>query len=119
MKWSQKDIEQLPVEYQKQIRDQVAVSNPNMEQCISHATEKKNEVKKINPPVNIHVHSKRKSLADADGLCAKWVIDEIVDSGILPDDNPKNVHSVSFSQEKGEPEETIVTIEEVEDEHNQ
>ena len=64
-------------------------------------------------PVDIHIHSKRKRLADADGLCAKWVIDTIVAEGILIDDSPQYVKNVTFSQEKikkPEHESTIITI---------
>ena len=65
--------------------------------------------------VDINIHSKRHRLTDADGLCAKWVVDSIVDAGILRDDSPRYVKSVTFSQEKigaKEPESTIVTISE-------
>lgn len=67
-------------------------------------------MQKISSPVDIHVHSKRKRLADADGLSAKWVIDAIVKSGILRDDSPEYVKTVTYSQEKGSPEEVLVTI---------
>lgn len=64
-------------------------------------------------PVSIHVHSKRHRLTDADGLCAKWVIDAIVKAGILVNDSPAYVEAVTFSQEKisvSESETTTITI---------
>jgi len=66
-------------------------------------------------PVNIVVHSKRRRLADPDGLSAKWVIDAIVEAGIIKDDSTIYVKSVTFSQEKisvSEPETVTVIIEE-------
>lgn len=66
--------------------------------------------KRFHPPVYIHVHSIRKRLADADGISAKALIDGLVHRGILWDDNPIFVKEVSFSQEKGKEEKTIITI---------
>ena len=61
---------------------------------------------------SIHVHSRTKRLADADGRSCKSVIDGLVEAGILEDDNPKCVWKVSQSQEqiKGD-EETIIDLE--------
>ena len=67
----------------------------------------------LNPPFNIHIHSVRKRLTDSDGVSGKACIDALVIAGILPDDRPKIVSSVTYSQEKGSPEETIITITEV------
>lgn len=59
---------------------------------------------------SIHVHSVRKRLADADGISAKAAIDGLVLAGLLPDDSPKYVKAVTYSQEKGSPEKTIMEI---------
>ena len=72
-------------------------------------------MQKNDPPVNIHVHSKRHRQTDADGISAKWAIDAIIAYGILQDDSPTYVKSVTYSQEKvgvKEPESTIITIQE-------
>lgn len=61
-------------------------------------------------PVSIHIHSIRKRPTDADNISAKAAIDGIVKAGILSDDNHKIVKSVTHSQEKGEPEKTIITV---------
>jgi hypothetical protein len=64
-------------------------------------------------PVNIHIHSKRKRLVDADSVSAKAVIDGVVHTGLLEDDSPQFVKEVSYSQEKiakGEEETTVITI---------
>ena len=63
-----------------------------------------------NSSVSIHVHSKRQRLCDADGISAKAVIDGLVSAGILQDDSPNYVNAVSYSQEKSQIEETIITI---------
>lgn len=84
-----------------------------MEQNISNAPLGEKEIKRFNSPVSIHVHSIRKRLTDADGISAKAAIDGLVHAGILTDDSTKFVKEVSYSQEKGEPEETILEITEV------
>ena len=66
--------------------------------------------------VSIHIHSKRKRLVDADAVSAKAAIDGLVHAGLLQDDSPQFVEGVSYSQEKtekGEPEETIITLQEI------
>lgn len=67
-------------------------------------------------PVSIHIHSKRKRLVDADAVSAKAAIDGLVHAGLLQDDSPQFVEGVSYSQEKTEkdqPEETIITLQEI------
>ena len=63
--------------------------------------------------VDIHIHSKRKRLADPDGVCAKAVIDGIVKTGLLQDDSAKEVRNVSYSEEQAKEDETIITLTEV------
>ena len=58
----------------------------------------------------IHVHSVRRRLTDADGISAKAAIDGLVHGGILADDSPQEVRAVTYSQEKGEEETTIITL---------
>ena len=63
----------------------------------------------------IHIHSRRYRLADPDGISGKAAIDGLVDAGILQDDSPEQIESVTYSQEKirkGETEETIIDIQE-------
>jgi len=90
--------------------DNTAVSTSNMEQDISNAPLAEEETPRLDSPVSIHVHSIRKRLTDADGISAKAAIDGLVLSGVLPDDSPKYVKQVTYSQEKGKIEETIITI---------
>lgn len=60
----------------------------------------KEKVKRVDTPVCIYIHSKRKRLTDADGVSAKAAIDGLVISGILEDDNTEYVTRVEYSQEK-------------------
>lgn len=70
----------------------------------------------VSPPVSIAVHSYRVRLCDPDGISAKAIIDGIVHSGLLPDDSPEFVTSVTFEQTKVknyDEEKTIITLTEV------
>jgi hypothetical protein len=90
--------------------DSLAFPPPDLEQAFSYATLGAEGFKKIDTPVNVHVHSVRKRLTDADGLSAKAVIDGLVLTGLLEDDSFDFVKEVSYSQEKGETEYTVITI---------
>jgi hypothetical protein len=70
----------------------------------------KKESKRLVKRASIHVHSKQKRLADPDGISAKAAIDGFVIAGLLPDDSAKFIKEVSFTQEKSEEDETIITI---------
>lgn len=60
---------------------------------------------------SIHIHSKRKRLADPDGISGKAAIDGLVMAGVLVDDSCKYVSEVRFTQEQSKAEETIITLE--------
>lgn len=81
-----------------------------MESSFSHASMGEKEIKRLNTPVVICIHSARKRLCDADGVSAKAAIDGIVHSGLLSDDSPTYVKEVRYTQEKGSEEKTIITI---------
>jgi len=92
--------------------DNTPISIANMEQNITDASKRKDEVAEINSRVNIHIHSVRHRLADIDGISAKAAIDGLVHAKILKDDSAKEVKEVTYSQEKTKgQEETIITIE--------
>ena len=88
---------------------------PNMERDTVNAPAGTDADKEAHPKVDIRVHSVRKRRTDCDAICAKWVVDSIAESGFIRDDSPDFVASVTFSQEKGSPERTIVTITEASD----
>ena len=85
----------------------------DLEQNIRDAPLGQEKVKRFASRVNLHIHSIRKRLVDPDGVSAKAVIDGIVKTGILQDDSTEFINQVSYSQEKGKEEKTIITIEEV------
>ncbi len=81
-----------------------------MEQNVSHASLGTKGIKRLTSPISIHVHSIRRRLTDVDGISAKAIIDGLVRCGILEDDSPTYVKEVTYSQEKGKIEKTIITI---------
>ena len=93
-----------------QIKNRTTNPITNMEQNVSHASLGTKGIKRLTSPISIHVHSIRKRLTDPDGLSCKAVIDGLVRCGILKDDSPKYVKEVTYSQEKGKVEKTIITI---------
>ncbi len=113
MRLTRRDIGKLPPEYQAQIRAALALPVAILEQCAVDAVKQKNEVQAFNTPVNINIHSKRKRECDPDGISAKWAIDSLVNNGLLINDSAKHVKSITYTQEKSDIEETIITIEEV------
>jgi len=65
------------------------------------------------------VHQRRRRLTDPDGLHIKSAIDGLVVGGLLGDDSPDWVESVEVTQAKcqrGEEEQTVIEIFEVDDE---
>ena len=106
-------LEDLDPEQQAFVKNQLSVSTPNVEPCTRNEAARANAAEAFDAPVSIHIHSLRNRPADADGLCAKWIIDSLVEVGLLADDSPRQVKSVTFSQEQigaDRVEETILTI---------
>jgi Holliday junction resolvase RusA-like endonuclease len=111
-------FKQSPSFYQEQINcatnsNRVTVSSSDVEQGARNASLGAQKVTGLAAPCRIHIRSIRQRLADADGISAKAVIDGLRHCGILADDSPEYVQEVSYSQEKGMPEKTIITITEV------
>jgi len=86
-----------------------------MEPANGNALLGEEEMSRFDSPVRIHIHSIRNRLVDPDGISAKAAIDGIVKAGILEDDSAKFVKEVSYSQEKGKEEKTIISIQTIED----
>jgi Holliday junction resolvase RusA-like endonuclease len=103
-----------PERYQKQIAAQPRRRNtpapPNLEQHPQHEPLAEIPVQEDVLPCRIGIHSIRRRLADVDNLCGKYFIDGLMEAGILRDDSPEHVKEVTFTQEKGEPERTIITL---------
>ena len=97
--------------------DRSSVPAPNMERASRNAPVEKKKGAGLatfsGKRVRIVLLSRRNRLCDADGISAKAAIDGLVHCGVLENDSPEFVESVSYSQEKSDIEETIITIEEV------
>ena len=65
-----------------------------MEPNTGHAPLGAQETPRFDRPVSITLHSQRNRRTDADGTCAKYVIDSLVSAGVLQDDTPKHVPEV-------------------------
>ena len=90
-----------------------AVPATNLEQIANDEQVQSGKPAPLDTQCSIHIHSRRHTLADADGVSAKAVIDGLVHAGLLEDDSPKYVSSISYSQEKipkSDLEETIVEV---------
>jgi hypothetical protein len=81
-----------------------------MESIVCHETTGTDEDKEMDQKCRIHVHSRRRRLADPDGISAKAAIDGLRLGGLLIDDSAKYVKSVTFSQELSERDETIIGL---------
>lgn len=93
--------------------DNFTNTSSHVEQNTGNASNEQKNTAGFTSPCRIHFHHIRKRLADIDGVSGKAVIDGLVHEKILQDDSPKYVKEVTHSQEKGEPEMTIITIEEI------
>jgi len=93
-------------------RDRSTDTAANLEQTVSDAplAKKKTKSRDTFDCCRIHIHSIRKRLCDADGISAKSAIDGLVHAGLLVDDSPSYVKEVSYSQEKGKKEITIIRL---------
>jgi hypothetical protein len=118
MRFKKDQIDKLPDYLQKQISRELADSLANMEPNTRNAPDGPESPSGFYSPCSIHFHSVRKRLADSDGISGKAAIDGLVHAKILPDDSPKYVKEVTHTQEKGDVEETIITIQRIEDTHN-
>ncbi|HDY87976.1 MAG TPA: hypothetical protein ENH82_07685 [bacterium] len=93
--------------------NRIARTASNVEQNIGDELLGKKKAPRFTAPVRIAVCSTRGRLADTDGLSIKAVLDGIVKANILADDTPKEIKEIRFSQEKGRPEKTVITITEI------
>jgi len=95
---------------ENETNNRTGLAASHLEQDTSNAPLGTQETARFNSPVNIHIHSIRKRLCDADGISAKAAIDGLVKAGIIIDDAPVYVRQVSYSQEKCKIERTIITL---------
>ena len=112
MKWTQEQVDAHQAKVRRQKNEaNIPLSTTNVEQGTGDESLATQKAQGFDGPACIHIHSFRKRLTDADGACSKYLIDAIVDAGILPDDKAQYVKEVTHSQEKTKgPEITEVTI---------
>ena len=99
-------INDLPECYRNQVADKAAA----MEQTTRNGALAAGKAAQYCTPVNIDVHIFAVRETDLDGNCIKYMLDAIVESGLLKDDNPKCVKEIRFTQEKSAFDETVITI---------
>ena len=92
-------------------RTPIALQVADLEPITKHESVGKKKARRAPTPCRIGVHSIRKRLADPDGISCKAVLDGLTEAGVIADDDAKNVKGLSFTQEAGEEDETIITIE--------
>lgn len=117
MRMSEPEFKQMMKGSHAKIKDNVQSPAPNLERNFVHVPKKPYANQAFNKRVIITVHSFRHRLADPDGLCGKYHIDAIVDSGLLVNDTPEEIQEVRFKQtkiKKTDAERTVVTLKEVE-----
>jgi hypothetical protein len=95
---------------QAKARPGAAVSAADLESDAGDGAGAKNKSKEVGPQFRIHVHSRRRRRTDPDGVYAKAAIDGLTEGGLLTDDNPDVVLSVSYSQEIAQEEQTIISL---------
>ncbi len=86
---------------------------PNVEPSPGHASLATKETPRPDRPVDIRIVEYRKRLTDFDGGCSKYLLDALVEAGVLADDSLAYVQSVSRRQVKVDSEEqekTEVTL---------
>lgn len=103
-------FERLKEEYERALQVGSSGTTPNVERNAGNGRVEEKKAARFNTLVCINIHSLRRRLADSDGISGKSAIDGLVKGGILPDDRPEYVESVSFTQEKSNIEKTIITI---------
>ena len=91
-------------------KNNTAIPAADLEPDFSHGPLGEKETPGLDSRCCIHIHSIRKRLTDPDGASGKAAIDGLVRGGLLKDDKTQYVKEVTYSQEKGSPEETIITL---------
>lgn len=87
-----------------------AISAADVESTPQPIAASENVDEEVHPRFRIHVHSRRRRLADPDGISVKAAIDGLVKGGILRDDSAKYISAVTFTQEFSKLEETIIEV---------
>ena len=100
MRWTEEQYNDFLRRRDAGNKNSTAGASGNMESAPGNEPLGKKEIPRLDSPCRIHLHSRRHRLTDSDGVSGKAAIDGLVHCGLLPDDSPEYVESVSFTQEK-------------------
>lgn len=92
------------------MQNRTAISLANLESNTCNAPLGAKKTKGQDSRISIVVHSIRKRLIDVDGASVKAVLDGLVKAGILVDDKAEIIEEITYTQEKGKEEKTIISL---------
>lgn len=113
LNWTDERLSAYMARFPAAGKDRAAVSPADVEPAHVHAGKAADKADRVHSRVRISVHSRRRRLADPDGISAKAVIDGLRQGGLIVDDSARYVEGVSYSQEKAKVEETVIDVWEV------
>lgn len=112
MNWSQEWVNAHLAKFKdEKSNDRAAVQTTDVESVVSNEPVAEKKGPRLDTPVRVHCHTSGKRLGDCDGRSIKAVLDAVVRSGILTDDSAKCVEEVSFTQNAGNENQTLIKIE--------
>ncbi len=116
---SESELKQLLKNSHAKARNSSPVQTSNSKQIVSNDMERKKKIKGFNRQVSIKIRSYRHRFGDTFGVSEKYVVDAIVDRGILHDDSCKEINEEKSNHrqikiKKSEAEKTIIILQEVE-----
>lgn len=92
------------------MRGRTTFPPPLMEQPAKHPPLAPKAHPRLAGPVRVVITSYLRRLRDADGTSSKYIVDGLVDAGILPGDGPDVVTEVSHRQVKADQDRTTIEI---------
>ena len=101
------------------IRNSSPLPTTNSKQASGNDLERKEKIEGFDGQVSVKIRSYRHKFGDPFGISEKYVIDAIVDRGILSDDSCKEINEEKSNHQqikikKSESEKTIITIQSIE-----
>lgn len=88
--------------------DRVTVQAPELEQPIERPPLAAKETPRLAGPLRVVVTSYLRRLRDADGTSSKYIVDALVDAGLLAGDGPEIIVEVVHRQIKSQTDYTVV-----------
>lgn len=113
--WTEEQFAAHMARFKTEGNDRAAVQAADVEPADVHTGKAADKAHGVHSRVRIAVHSRRRRLADPDGVSAKAVIDGLRAGGLIVDDSARYVEGVSYSQEKSKVEETVISVWEIQE----